>query len=320
MGVLEYWRNRNSKSQISNIKCFDKPFDRLTVLSKVEGLTTLSQPVESLKVERVEGQITMTEIQNSKPIWVIWYLPCGISPKGEPAEGRIPQGKNLRFVCNLVLGVWDFTYLKQTLGTRYGLKWAQIVVTICLVLTLSVPAAASGNDSAVKVVEKLHAELMGVMKEADALGYKGRYQRLAPVVTSSYDLPFISKVVVGRYWSKFSLQQKEEFVKTFTKLSIATYANQFSGYSGERFKTISAEESTKGRLLIKTVLIKSNGEEVELDYMLHEKERQWQIINVIAQGVSDLSLKRAQYTLYLKKNGFDGLLQKINDKIKSYEG
>jgi hypothetical protein len=37
-------------------KWFDKPFDRLTVLSKVEGLTTLSQPVESLKVERVEGQ------------------------------------------------------------------------------------------------------------------------------------------------------------------------------------------------------------------------------------------------------------------------
>jgi hypothetical protein len=44
---------RNSKSQIPNIKWFDKPFDRLTVLGKVEGLTTLSQ---------VEGQITMTKI------------------------------------------------------------------------------------------------------------------------------------------------------------------------------------------------------------------------------------------------------------------
>jgi hypothetical protein len=33
---------KNSKPQISNIKWFDEPFDRLTVLSKVEGLTTLS--------------------------------------------------------------------------------------------------------------------------------------------------------------------------------------------------------------------------------------------------------------------------------------
>jgi len=49
---------------------FDGPFDRLMVLSEVEGLTTLSQPVESLKVERVEGQITMTEIQKSQTIGV----------------------------------------------------------------------------------------------------------------------------------------------------------------------------------------------------------------------------------------------------------
>jgi hypothetical protein len=45
------------KHQNAKLKWFDKPFDRLTVLSKVEGLTTLSQ---------VEGQISMTEIQNSK--------------------------------------------------------------------------------------------------------------------------------------------------------------------------------------------------------------------------------------------------------------
>jgi phospholipid transport system substrate-binding protein len=189
-----------------------------------------------------------------------------------------------------------------------------------LAMTLSVPAAASATDPAAKVVEKIHAELLTVMKQAKALGYKGRYQLLAPVVTSSYDLPFISKVVVGRYWNEFSPEQQEQFVKTFTNLSIATYANQFNGYSGERFKTISAEESKKGRILIKTVLVKSNGEEVELDYILHQNEHQWQIINVIAQGVSDLSLKRAQYTSLLKKEGFDALLNKLNEKIKQYAG
>jgi hypothetical protein len=49
------------KFQITNHKyqMVRQPFDRLTVLSKVEGLTTLSQ---------VEGQITMTEIQNSKQL------------------------------------------------------------------------------------------------------------------------------------------------------------------------------------------------------------------------------------------------------------
>ena len=210
--------------------------------------------------------------------------------------------------------------LRKFLNPAYRARWFCSMALALLVLTSCPAAAASGPDPAAKVVEKLHRELLDVMKQAKALGYKGRYQRLAPVVISSYDLPFISKVVVGRYWSEFSPQQREQFVNTFIKLSIATYANQFNGYSGEHFKTISAEESTRGRLLIKTVLIKSDGEEVALDYMLHQNEHHWQIINVIAQGVSDLSLKRAQYTSYLKKEGFAALLQKLNDKIKSYEG
>ena len=48
----------NNNSQNTNNKWFDKPFDRLTVLSEVEGLTTT--------LSQVEGQITMTEIQNPK--------------------------------------------------------------------------------------------------------------------------------------------------------------------------------------------------------------------------------------------------------------
>jgi phospholipid transport system substrate-binding protein len=210
--------------------------------------------------------------------------------------------------------------LRKFLDPAYRVRWFPSLAMALLLLALSAPAAVSDPDPAAKVVARLHAELLDVMKQAKVLGYKGRYQRLAPVVTSSYDLPFISKVVVGRYWSGFSQEQREQFVNTFTKLSIATYANQFNGYSGEHFKTISAEESTRGRLLIKTVLIKSDGEEVALDYMLHQNEHHWQIINVIAQGVSDLSLKRAQYTSYLKKEGFAALLQKLNDKIRSYEG
>ena len=192
-----------------------------------------------------------------------------------------------------------------------------VVITIFALLSLLV-APAGAADSATQVIENLHAELLFVMKQAKKLGYAGRYQRLAPTVTASYDFPYISKVVVGRYWRSFTAEQKSQFIRAFSKLSIATYANRFDGYSGERFKTISGEELKRGHRLVNTVLIKANGEEIELDYILHQNNDQWLIINVIAEGVSDLSLKRADYTSYLKKNGFDALLKKLNEKIQNY--
>lgn len=203
--------------------------------------------------------------------------------------------------------------------SREGLALLRFLAVAILAFNLLVSPPATAAESATQVIENLHAELLGVMKQADELGYTGRYKRLAPVVTSTYDLPFIAKTVVGRYWKKFTPEQKSEFVETFTRMSIATYADRFDGYSGERFKTISEDPLRRGRLVVKTVLIKSSGEQIQLDYILHQSSDKWLIINVIAQGVSDLSLKRADYTSYLKKKGFDDLLSKINEKITLYE-
>jgi phospholipid transport system substrate-binding protein len=209
--------------------------------------------------------------------------------------------------------------LAPAIGCSFKLSWPRLLVATALALPLLMPASAPAIDTAVQVVENLHAELTAVMKQAVELGYAGRYKRLAPIVTAAYDLPYISKVVVGRYWKNFSKEQKSQFVETFTRFSIATYADRFDGYSGEKFQTISWEEIKKRRYLIKTVLIKANGENIELDYILHESNNQWRIINVIAEGVSDLSLKRADYTSYLNKKGFDDLLKKLNEKIKQCE-
>jgi phospholipid transport system substrate-binding protein len=52
--------------------------------------------------------------------------------------------------------------------------------------------------------------------------------------------------------------------------------------------------------------------------MLKESEHNWRIINISANGVSDLALKRSEYTSILQKEGFDSLITKINEKIDGY--
>lgn len=179
--------------------------------------------------------------------------------------------------------------------------------------------AAPGNDPSA-VVEEFQTALLMVMKEADELGYGGRYQRLAPVVRKSHDLAGIARVTLGRYWERLDAEQQAVFLDSFAELSIATYAHRFTGYSGEVFEIISAEQPEAGKAIVHTRLIEPGGNTVKLDYLLRPVPGDgWQIINVTYDGISDLALKRAEYTSVIRNQGVAALLEKLQEKITHYE-
>lgn len=196
---------------------------------------------------------------------------------------------------------------------RVSARW--IVVAV---LWAAVAAAAEPQGPA-EVVERLHGTLLEVMKDAHELGYEGRYAKLDPVVRQAFDLRDIVRIAVGSHWGKLSEEDRELLVDTFSRLSVATYASRFDGYSGETFTLDGVEDLKRGRKLVRSGLVKPSGEKIRFDYVLQPEGDGWKIVNVVVDGVSDLSLKRAQYTATLEAKGFAGLLDELKDKIRGYE-
>jgi phospholipid transport system substrate-binding protein len=181
-----------------------------------------------------------------------------------------------------------------------------------------VVAQAAEAETAKQVVEKFQNELIAVMKQGKELGFKGRYDKLSSAITESHDLTKIARVVVGKEGEKLTEEQQQKLEDVFSRLSIASYAYNFKDFSGESFKFVSEEETTRGGAVIHTILLIPDEKEVKFDYMLKQKGDSWKIINIIANGVSDLALKRSEYTSILEKEGFDALIKKINEKIDNY--
>jgi len=198
-------------------------------------------------------------------------------------------------------------------------------LTLIAGLMLVVPAwgqmgnAGADEDEAVAVVERLHATLIDVMKHADELGYDGRFKRLEPVVGEVNDMDAISRSAMGRHWESLTDQQRTLFKQTFLKLSVATYAARFDGFSGEHFETVETRTLKRGGVLVRTHLVKSDGQPVHLDYVLHQRDGKWRIVNIIAEGVSDLAIKRSEYDAIMTRDGFDTLIEKIRGKIAGFE-
>jgi phospholipid transport system substrate-binding protein len=194
-----------------------------------------------------------------------------------------------------------------------------VAMFICLLLGMSnVFAADDGAAAAKQVVDKFQSELIAVMKNGKQLGFTGRYDKLRDSVTNSHDLNKIARIVVGKEWEKLSEDQQKKLVDVFSRLSIASYAHNFKEYGGESFTIDSEEETARGGVVVYAHLSIPNDKDVKFEYHLKENDKSWRIINIVANGVSDLALKRSEYTSILQREGFDTLIAKINEKIDNY--
>ena len=204
-------------------------------------------------------------------------------------------------------------------GSNVATMNRKLLLYAVLFLLAPGPAGGAGIDAPAATVERFHGKLLSVMQRAEQLGYRGRYEELEPYIDGCFDIPFIANVVLGRHRDRLSEAQKTEFTGVFGRSSAATYASRFDGYGGEDFVEISREPLKRGRVLIRTELRRPHDDPVSLDYLLHEKQGNWYIISVAADGVNDLSLKRAEYAAVIKEKGFNGLVKEILFKIAEME-
>lgn len=192
-----------------------------------------------------------------------------------------------------------------------------LLLTVALTLwqsAFAVPQSESAEDT----VNNLHAELLLAMQLPEKTSVAKRIETLKPVIEASFDFTTIAKIILGDSWPTLSNEQRSVFQDTLQRLSVATYADHFSKFSGEKFLVTKVNDK-KQLTIVDTRLIPVNGsvddKSISMRYLLTRKDDRWQIINVIAQGVSDLALKQAEYAYVIKKDGFQGLVSQLNDKI-----
>lgn len=194
--------------------------------------------------------------------------------------------------------------------------WVLAFIGWLVISATPASAAPSPKDQ----IADLNATLLDVMQNADRLGYAGRYEKLKPVMQRLYDFGLMARVAVGAYWPELEEARRSRLIDAFTRLSVATYAARFDGYSGERFEIVSAEKAVRGTTLVKTRLIKSDGTPVALNYLTRPQDGEWRIIDVFLDArFSELARLRADYTAVIKRQGFDSLIETIESKIKGLE-
>jgi len=190
------------------------------------------------------------------------------------------------------------------------------LAALLMLWAVAIPAQKVDADTPVQALQEA---LIHSMKHGYQSAYAKRYQALAPVLRRSLDFPFIARLVTGRHWRTLSAEQQQQFTHAFAELSIATYLGQFKNYSGERFEITGMAPERGGRMKVDSLLHIGAQETVSFEYHLHRTQGRWSIINILAEGVSDLALKRAEYNRIFKDGGLASLMPRLKKQTREYE-
>jgi phospholipid transport system substrate-binding protein len=177
-------------------------------------------------------------------------------------------------------------------------------------------APASGGDT----VRSLYDALLGTMKNGRTLGQSGRFTQLEPVIRRTFDIPSMTRLSVGASWASLNEAQRQQLTDSFGRYISAIYADRFDSYAGQKLQVI-GEQTNPGGVMVKSQIVKANGEPVNVDYMMRRGADGWLISDIYLDGaISEVATRRSEFATTLKNDGVDGLISALNRKADMLTG
>ena len=179
-------------------------------------------------------------------------------------------------------------------------------------LAPAIPAAAAADPAA--VISNLGNRALEVLgKNAPQSQRVARFREL---LREDFDVPEISRFVLGRYWNVATEEQRAEFVKLFEEYIALAYSTRLAEYTGETFKVTGSRPDADGAIVSSQILRPAGAAPVKVDWRLIGRNGAYKISDVSVDGISMAVTQRSEFASVIQHNGgqVQGLITMLREK------
>jgi phospholipid transport system substrate-binding protein len=170
-------------------------------------------------------------------------------------------------------------------------------------------------------IEQLHIGLIEIMKAGRVAPFRQRYDKIAPVISRTFDLEAMVQQVVGSRWAALPPDQQGALGDAFRRYTVASYVSNFDDYSGERFEVLPGVTAVGDDRVVKTQIVTASGQAHVLAYVMRPSGGGWRVVDVLAEGsISRVAAQRSEIRSVLSDGGGPGLLVSLRRKTAELSG
>ena len=84
---------------------------------------------------------------------------------------------------------------------------------------------------------------------------------------------------------------------------------------------VTGEQPAAAGVMVRSEIIKANGEPVKIDYLMRRNGEGWLISDIYLDGaISEVATRRSEFAAILRNEGIDGLIAALNRKADMLTG
>ena len=148
-----------------------------------------------------------------------------------------------------------------------------------------------------------------------ALQAQERRAKIRQVVLQRFGFEEMAQRSMGQHWRTLTPQQQQEFVALFTDLLEASYVNRIESSSGgSRRCVIPKRKLPMTQATVHTEVINERDLAATVEYRLLHKNGDWQVYDIVIEGVSLVNNYRTQFNSIILKDSYAGLVKQMRLK------
>jgi phospholipid transport system substrate-binding protein len=178
---------------------------------------------------------------------------------------------------------------------------------------LMTPLAASADGEAARnFVRGLADEAISIVS-APVLSRALFEAEFGRFIDEGFNTQVVGRSALGRYWRIANEEQRAAYQDAFFGYIVKTYASRFKQYAGESFEVNGVREINEAEAIVSSVIVRPESTDVTVDWHVLQSGDEYQIVDVIIEGLRIGITLRDQFSAAIRANGgsIDRLIEEL---------
>ncbi len=187
----------------------------------------------------------------------------------------------------------------------------RLILTLALVAmtgVASVAYAMAQAGSASQFIHQLGNQAIATL-QTPGITLEEREARFRGILRQGFDVPFIGRFVLGRYWKQTAPEVRDDYLNLFSEYLLQIYSARLGGYAGETLSVLAERPAGAKDVVVSTRIERPSGPAITAEWRVRVTDSRLRIIDVSVEGVSMVVTQRSEFASVIRRNGVEGLIE-----------